>query len=177
MKYKYRISLIFLLVSTLIKVNAAIDGDIQAKGGLALKQYAMVLKHRPLPLAHHIALTGSDTDLLLKAVAENSNAKYVTFAKAGIIANLDAFLKLQIPRPINVSVFSGAMARKNAGDGPTTPADRTLSAFIVALTDIINGVASAAVVPPSLSFASLNATKKAINTEIATAVDNWIKVT
>ncbi len=168
-------SFLFVAILASAALHAvAIDPDIDAKAGLGLKQYCQhwkTLAAHPAA-AHHAALGGTDTDLLLKGMRANSNAEYVAFAKNGIKAIVDPWID---------SLFAGngkflvkAVAPASLGIDGVNPANRNKSTFKAKLLDVIDKAAIAVPVATSGNHKALKTARNAVNQAIADAVLVWL---
>lgn len=165
--------LLIVLMSLFVYLEAAeFDDDISSKGGLALKQYAQMLKNNAAQ-PHHAALKGTDTELLIKAAYYHDNHEYLAYVKKKIIdlvrdwiknlADCDEnseFLDILTPIRINHKVVMKSIkfSKKN---------------FIEALTQIINMVISDDV-PNSPRIRDLKACNNAVIQKIITTFAVYI---
>ncbi len=177
MKTIFRNSLIYVfslvLLSHLMKLESAIivDADIQGKNGLALKQYAMVLKALPAAPGHHANLVATDTDELIKGIGTDNSA-YIAFAKKGIKTALKTWIETVLLAAGNNKFLSS----KGPGGGmpDKRPATFNRNDFIAKLDTIIDGTATVALAPADAKLASLKAARTAILDEFVAEVTIWI---
>lgn len=126
-------------------LSAAIDPDIAGKNGLALKQYAMVLKHRPRPQAHHVALAGSDIDELLKDIETATGNADIYIAAEVVRARTRGLAALTALGNDGQNLFAAVVG------GAGQPADVTVGAFKAAFSaafDAAVGAQGASVLVP-----------------------------
>jgi len=167
----------FLFVAILASAAqhaVAIDADIDAKAGLGLKQYCQhwkTLAAHPVA-AHHAALAGSDTDLLLKGMTACSNAEYVVFAKAGIKAIVDPWIDSLLVG--NGKFLVNTVTTVSLGIGGIDPTNRTKGTFKAKLLDIIEKAAIAVPVATGGNYKALKTTRDAVNQAVADAVLVWL---
>lgn len=177
MKTIFRNSLIYVfslvLLSPLMKLDSAIivDADIQGKNGLALKQYAMVLKAIPPAPAHHATLATTDTDELIKGIGTDNSA-YIGFAKKGIKDLLKTWIKTVLLAAGDKKFLSRSVSGRVLPDKRAASCKR--NDFIEKLNTIIDGTATAAVAPANAKLGSLKNARTAILDEFVAEVTNWI---
>jgi hypothetical protein len=168
----------FLFVAILASAAqhaVAIDGDIDAKAGLGLKQYCQHWKTLAAypAAAHHAALVGTDTDLLLKGMRANSNAEYVAFAKAGIKAIVGPWIDGLLLADNKFVVTDVTVASLSiAGRAPAV--SRLRSVFKAKLLDVIEEAAIAVPVATSGNHKALKIVRNAVNQAVANAVTGWL---
>ncbi len=167
----------FLFVAILASAAqhaVAIDGDIDAKAGLGLKQYCQhwkTLAAHPVAL-HHVALAGTDTDLLLKGMTAHSNAEYVVFAKAGIKAIVDLWIDSLLVG--NGKFLVNGVTTVSLGIADVNPGNRFKNTFKAKLLDVIEKAAIAVPVATSGNYKSLKIARNAVNQAVANAVTGWL---
>jgi hypothetical protein len=167
----------FLFVAILASATqhaVAIDGDIDAKAGLGLKQYCQHWKTLAAypAAAHHAALANTDTDFLLKGIRANSNAEYVAFAKAGIKAIVGPWidgLLVGKGKFLVSDVTTVSLARAGVN-----PGNRFKNTFKAKLLDVIEEAAIAVPVATSGNHKALKIVRNAVNQAVANAVTGWL---
>lgn len=164
------------LGTTSLSAAYIIDGDIQSKNGLALKQYAQVLKDRA-GLPHHGALTQAvayDTEKLIESVGVPNMPAYV----AAEIPKLKERTKAYLDQCMNGHNDIGDEFLLAVVVGPNQPVDNTYGAFITAfnaeLDRVVTAVAIAENGPANAKLSSLVNAQERFDAKVQAAIVPWV---
>ena len=193
MKLTHLLSAAAITVATVAGSLTAIDADFQSMNPTAAKIAATKLKSEVARLngiigghagaaAHHVGLAGTDTDELLKSVGTANCDAYIAAKKAGVKADLGAWVDAIIPGGDGTDFLdAGAVLGVGHGAVAGNPADVTRGAFKVALNALVDtfdhaalNAANAIRVPANARLASLSNAQEDINMGFAALIDAWV---
>lgn len=157
-------------------LSAAIDADIQAKNGLALKQYAQVLKGRA-GATHHAVLAlpdAYDTDKLIESVGVVNMPAYV----AAELPKLKERTKEYLDQCMNGhSDFADEFLLAVVA-GKDQPVDITYGAFITAFNANLDRVITAAAIaekgPANAKLSVLIEAQERFDFKVQAAIVPWV---
>ncbi len=159
-----------------LSAAAAIDADIAGKNGLALKQYAQVLKNRA-GLPHHAALSAAgayDTEKLIESVGIVNMPAYV----AAELPKLKVRAKAYLDECMTGHAAIGDQFLLAAVEGGTQPANTTYGAFITAfnteLDRVITAVAIAENGPATAKLSLLVDAQERFDAKVQAAIIPWV---
>ena len=157
-------------------LSAAIDADIQAKNGLALKYYAQVLKDRA-GKPHHTALAlpaAYDTEKLIESVGVVNMPAYV----AAELPKLKERTKAYLDQCMNGHAATGDQFLLAVVAGGTQPADSTYGAFITAFNAELDRVITAAAIaengPANAKLSVLVDAQERFDLKVQDAIAPWV---